>query len=173
MSSIFDTVTQSAFNALKYEEIDALLWMITNTGTVNAMDWGTALNRDDPGQVQAWCETVNVPYNPELSGTKMVNQARKLKLPIGPPTVAKPKKPTVPELKAQCKAHGVKGFSKMKRNELEHALGLDAGAADEPEPESEPESAADEPEPESESADDDDSVTECNWGDWHPAEEAE
>jgi len=146
MSSIFDTLTQSALNALKYEDIDALLWMITNTGTVNAMDWGTPLNSDDPAQVQSWCETIKAKYNPELSGSKMIKHVRKLNQTTvakpkqttvakpKKPTVAKPKQPTVPELKAQCKAQGIKGFSKMKRAELEHAIANHTEPTEDPEP---------------------------------------
>jgi len=168
MSSIFETVTQATLNKLSYKEADKLLWMITNAGIVNAVDWGNAIDRKNPDHLQAWCESVNEEYNPDISGTDMINQVRKLKLdtaiaepkkPTVKKTVVEPKtkKPTVADLKTRCKELGIKTTNLKKKADLEAALAAAAepvaepvAAESEPEPiaaESEPEPVAAEPEP--------------------------
>ena len=122
--------------------------MITETGKFQDIDWGHPLDDSDPDQVKAWCESMGEVYDPELTGPKMMSHVRKSRTVADKPDTKKvvtkkpaDSKPTVSVLKAQCKALGIKGFSKMKKPELEAAI------ADLPDPTKQPDEpvAIDEP----------------------------
>ena len=130
MSTVFDSFTQQNCNKLNHEQITKILWMLTETGKFQDIDWGNPLDASNPDQVQAWCESMGAVYDPDLTGPKMMARVRKSRTvaekPVTNTTVVTKqiaqKKPTVSELKAQCKDLGIKGFSKMKKTELEAAI---------------------------------------------------
>ena len=160
-STIFNTVTQATLNGLNYAELDKILWMLTNTGKVQAIDWGNPIESSDPDQVKAWCESVNADYDAEISGTKMVSKVRK-QLCTDAPTDAPTEKTqkTVTELRTLCKELGVKNPSKMKKAELQAAL----DAALQPAIDAEDAARKVEPEPETE-AESDDEIATVQWPD--------